>query len=69
MTYLGRKIRIPKKNNVRMWKRMERGELRWDRKHKAKKLGSPSEVVRGKGWIKFIGSSWSNDDKPDMPGR
>lgn len=34
--YFGKRVTIPKKNNVRAWKRIEKGEYLWDRR-KAKK--------------------------------
>jgi nitrate reductase beta subunit len=30
--YFGKRITIPKKNNTRAWKRIEKGEYAWDRR-------------------------------------
>lgn len=67
----GTRITVPKKNNSRAWKRIERGEILWDRRKsrfKQRYVRSPrrgargpdtvTQVKREEEWI-FITPSWS----------
>jgi len=42
----GKHVTVPKRNNTRAWKRIEKGEVRWDRRKVSRRYKQPDEVKR-----------------------
>ena len=70
---LGKHITVPKHNNKRAWKRLEKGEIRWDRR-KARHFYNPYKFYRkpnmkpGQGWSSALEHSGSRGPNVDLGG-